>query len=182
MKDQSFKQATQPLKFGLLTIGLVPLFVPIIVAGKITLQHSLKAELKKIVKAIAERYAGIVLAPSDVKSYPHVYFRLLLEAKGYRQVDFAAAMDLKLSGVSDDALVMAMSLYRIPFLHCPPRVHLSPKIVITLVYRYFLIGFEQHLNHYKPVSTALKRCMIYPCHARVFIGLNSRVRPCIVNN
>jgi len=165
LKESPELQApTRPFKFGLLTLGLMTLIVPVVLAGKFIVQYSLQVELKKEVETIAEQYPGIVLAPSDVRSYSHVYFRPLLEAKGDRQVDYAAAMDLRLSGVSDDALAVAMSLCRIPYFALP--IEGEPFALNNYYTGQPLFSDEVRTafyTHYKHIESVLTLYKVYSC-------------------
>jgi hypothetical protein len=164
----SLNASTLSFKFGLLTLGMVTLSAPLLLAGKHITQYSLQSELKKEVEAIAEKYRGVVLAPSDVKRYPHVYFKPILDAKGYRQVDMPGAMELNYAGVSDDMLVAAMVLCRIPYLALP--VEGEPFTLIN--YYTGLPLFSDKVRsafqkHYVPVNPRLtKHYTIYSCDVR----------------
>jgi hypothetical protein len=157
-----------PFKFGLLILGLVTLITPLVLAGKHITRYSVQSELKKEVEMMAEHYPGVVLAPSDVKSYPHVYFRPILDAKGYQQIDIPGAMELNFSNVPDDVLVAAMSSCRIPYLALP--VEGEP---FTLVNYYTMASlFSDNVRsafqkHYSPVSSPLtKHYRVYSCAVR----------------
>jgi hypothetical protein len=164
----TLKASILPFKFGLLILGLVASIAPLVLTGKHITRYSVQSELKKEVELMAERYPGVVLAPSDVKNYPHVYFRPILDAKGYRQVDIPGAMELNFSGVADDVLVVAMRQCRIPFLALP--VEGEP---FTLVNYYTMAPlFSNNVRsafqkHYSPVTPRLtKHYTVYSCNVQ----------------
>jgi hypothetical protein len=157
-----------PFKFGLLILGLVTLIAPLILAGKHITRYSVQSELKKEVELMAERYPGVVLAPSDVKNYPHVYFRPMLDAKGYQQIDIPGAMELNFSKVPDDVLVAAMSNCRIPYLALPvegePFTLLNYYTMLPLFSDNVRSTFQKH---YSPVTSRLtKHYTVYSCAVR----------------
>jgi hypothetical protein len=152
-------------KFGLLIIGFMSFITPLVLVGKIIMQYPLQSELKKEIEIIKEKYPGIVLAPSDTKSYSFVYLRPVLEKAGSRQVDYPALMDLKLSGVSDDALSVAMRQCSIPYLALPVEgepLALNSYYTNRPLFSDSVRSTFQEL--YKPVIPALmKHYVVFAC-------------------
>ncbi|HWW79086.1 MAG TPA: hypothetical protein VNY82_05795 [Steroidobacteraceae bacterium] len=86
-------------------------------------QEATRAELTRI----AARYPLGMLGVSDLSSYPLTSFRPWLTLTGTRQTDYGAMMDLKLSGVSDAPLALALASCEIPYLFMP-----RPGVPFTL--------------------------------------------------
>lgn len=68
---------------------------------------------------LAGRYPGGMLGVSDESSYALTNFRPWLTLTGTPQTDYGALMDLKLSGVTDEPLVLALASCEIPYLFMP---------------------------------------------------------------
>jgi hypothetical protein len=68
---------------------------------------------------LAGRYPGGMLGVSDESSYALTNFRPWLTLTGTPQTDYGALMDLKLSGVTDEPLVLALADCEIPYLFMP---------------------------------------------------------------
>jgi hypothetical protein len=90
-------------------------------------QEATRAELTRI----AARYPLGMLGVSDLSSYPLTSFRPWLTLSGTRQTDYGALMDLKLSGVSDAPLALALASCEIPYLFMP-----RPGVPFSLQNRY----------------------------------------------
>jgi hypothetical protein len=78
-------------------------------------QEETRAELI----ALSNRYPRGMLGVSDNASYGLANFRPWLTLTGTRQTDYGALMDLKLSGVSDAPLALALGRCEIPFVFMP---------------------------------------------------------------
>ena len=68
---------------------------------------------------LASRYPGGMLGVSDESSYALTNFRPWLTLTGTPQTDYGALMDLKLSGVTDEPLVLALAGCEIPYVFMP---------------------------------------------------------------
>jgi len=108
-----------PYKFALLVVGLGGLYLSLTMAWRAADGFSLQRQLKAEVVAIGNKYPGVVLGASDTAHYSYVFLRAILEAKGYRQIDYAAFMDLSFSGVPDDGLYLALLSCRLPYIALP---------------------------------------------------------------
>jgi hypothetical protein len=113
------ERSLMPFKFGILTISLGSLFMLILLARQMCLQYPLQLELKEEADSLADKYPGIVLGVSDSENYDYVFFRPLLEAKGNRQIDYPAYMDLNFSGVTDYRFVQTLRACKIRYLALP---------------------------------------------------------------
>jgi hypothetical protein len=69
--------------------------------------------------SLSHRYPRGMLGIADASSYDLTSFRPWLTLSGTPQTDYGALMDLKLSGVSDAPLVLALARCEIPYLYMP---------------------------------------------------------------
>lgn len=78
-------------------------------------QEATLAELS----SLSHRYPRGMLGIADASSYDLTSFRPWLTLTGTPQTDYGALMDLKLSGVSDAPLALALARCAIPYLYMP---------------------------------------------------------------
>ena len=115
------KPAMIPFKFGLLAVGVAgTLSLSSVVLNMITQYHFQRA-LRIDVDTIAVDYPGVILGVSDNSNYSHIFFRPLLEAKGFHQIDYPTYMDLNFSGMSDDSLSNAIKNCKFPYIALPKK-------------------------------------------------------------
>lgn len=71
------------------------------------------------ISEISKKYEGLVLGATDHDHYNLTFFRPLLESQMFRQIDYSAFMDYKLSNINDTSLVTAMKKCLIGFVILP---------------------------------------------------------------
>jgi hypothetical protein len=125
---------------------------------QLPLQHATLTELS----ALSHRYPGGMLGISDASSYALTSFRPWLTLTGTRQTDYGALMDLRLSGVTDTPLAMALARCDIPYLFMP-----KPGEPFTMMNRYGGPMFSEavraeFLRHYSLLEAG-KEFNVYGC-------------------
>jgi hypothetical protein len=163
------RSSIRPFKLGLMAVSLATCIPLLQLSWQMTSKFKIQSESRVEVEKISDEFSGLILGVSDTDNYIFTFFRPLLEAKGNKQIDFPAFMDLNYSGISDAPFLRKIQDCDFPYVALPAsgkpfsmntfyidRPLISDEVRLAFEKNYKIISYRKFYTIYSCKKTFLE--------------------------